>query len=1008
MLADDFAPQLSADNLASLASIIAADRPVVVLAASPARLAQLRQEIDPRRVELMLRELVMLVRRSLRGTDAVALADDELLVVIDGPMAVGQPIAARLLAAVRAHRFTGGAADLPVRLTLSVGAAAAPDQGQTFAQLIRAARRAQAEAGADNAAFAHSQEPAGLDLERFVGRAEPLARLSESLDDMVRGVARVVAVIGESGVGSSSLVRMLGPEVRLRGGSLISAACHEQRLPEPYALWSEVLRAVRRLPVKSTRQWRELPSLDPSLERASDELSRGGSKVRLLEELADFLRLAAQQRPLFILLDDMQWADDASWDALEHLIPQIESERLVLALTIRTDERSDDALERWARLSSRPHHDEIRMTRLTRDDVKRWVEGAMAHGEAGRDLLAYLYRHTEGNPLHLVQLLRDLEESGHLTREGERWRWSDLHELPTGVSVGEVVRRRIDRLPEHCRPMLELTATLDREFDEAFLRSVGGWDDEARRVSINCLVDARLLTPTYDRDTASYLFSHDELARITREAIPAERRAELHARLAAALGQSEGASESLIATHYEAADRSAEAHRHAVLAADAALRLYDTTTASALLAVAACHAPSPRALASVRVRMAELAEASGRYEEAEALCDLALNWYEGDDDPLHAIRLKRMRTLVRMRRGQGARETLNSLLALVDEATLAGADAERASILLMSSQMLGRLGDPGEAQRVAEECLEIAERCADPLLLSDSCNRLGACLLLSDGARARALFARALRLIVPLNDVVRRVTLLHNIGSLELASSRWQDARRSLEEAVEYARAARLIEKWARASLNLGVLAIRSGQYQEASAPLDEALRLSAEAQHTELQLIATYNLANLARDMNEFRRARDRYELARELADRIGQSEIHLGATGGMGLCHIALGELEEATRIHALLDECRGTMPEWFQGRELVEALALRLAILAGREDTGRMLVDAAHRADTQDPYAAALLTAEFGATLRESDPDAVDGLVRRYWSRPEVSENPRLRQQFGVLILDGASSS
>jgi tetratricopeptide (TPR) repeat protein len=1008
MLADDFAPQLSADDLASLATAIAADRPVVVLAASPARLGQLRQQIDPRRVELMLRELVMLVRRSLRGTDAVALAGDELLVVIDGPMTVGQPIAARLLAAVRAHRFTGGAADRPERLTLSVGAAATPDHGKTFEQLVRAARRAQSEAGADNAAFAQSREPAGLDLERFVGRAEPLARLSESLDDMVRGVARVVAVIGESGVGSSSLVRMLGPEVRLRGGSLISAACHEQRLPEPYALWSEVLRAVRRLPVKSTRQWRELPSLDPTLERASDDLTRGGSKVRLFEELADFLRLAAQQRPLFVLLDDMQWADDASWDALEHIIPQLESERLVLALTIRTDERSDDTLERWARLSSRPHHDEIRMTRLTRDDVKRWVEGAMAHGDAGRDLLAYLYRHTEGNPLHLVHLLRDLEEGGHLAREGDRWRWSDLHELPTDVSFVEVVRRRVERLPAHCHPMLELTATLDREFDEAFLRSIGDWDESAGRESIRCLVDARLLTPTYDRDTASYLFSHDELARIARESIPAERRAELHAQLAVALAESEGASQSLIATHYEAARQSAAAHQHAVLAADAALRLYDSAGAATLLTVAARYAPSPKALASVRARLAELAEKAGHYEDAEALCDLALNWYEGSENPVQAIRLKRMRTLVRMRRGQGARETLSSLFALVDEATLVGADAERASILLMSSQMLGRLGDPAEAQRVAEECLEIAERCADPLLLSDSCNRLGACLLLSDGARARTLFARALRLVVPLDDVVRRVTLLHDIGLLELTSSRWDDARRSLKEAIEYARAAGLIALWARASLNLGVLAIRSGQYHDAGAPLDEALRLSAEAQHTELQLGATYNLANLARDMNEFRRARDTYELARELADRIGQSEIHLGAMGGMGLCHAALGEFEEATRIHELLDESRRTMPDWFQGRELVEALAIRLAILAGRDDSIRMLGDAALRAETQDRYAAALLIAEFGATLRESDPEAVDGLVRRYWSCPEVSENPRLRQQFGVLMLDGASSS
>ena len=535
MLADDFAPHLTPAELAVLASSVASMRPVVVMSAVPARLVELRSKIDPRRVEVMLRELVVLVRRSLRGTDAVALAGDELLLMVDGPMLVAQPIAARLLAAVRTHRFTGGVTDQPIRVTLSLGAAAAPDHGGEFDQLVRAARRAQAEAGVDNAAFAQARDVGGLDLERFVGRAEPLARLSESLDDMSRGVARVVAVIGESGVGSSSLVQMLGPEVRLRGGSLVSAACHEQRLPEPYALWSEVLRSVRRLPVKSTRVWRELSLLDTSLERAPEELTRGGSKVRLLEELADFLRLAAQQRPLLILLDDMQWADTASWDALEHIVPQLESERIVIALTIRTGEKSDDALERWSRLASRPHHDELRMTRLTRDDVKRWVEGAMAHGEAGRDLLAYLYRHTEGNPLHVVHLLRDLEEGGHLVREGERWRWSDLRELPSGVSFVEVITRRVERLPVHCAPVLELVATLDREFDETFLLRAGEWEEGQLNDGIRCLVDARILTPTYDRDCASYLFSHDEVARVVRESLPVEQRGDMHARVASAL-----------------------------------------------------------------------------------------------------------------------------------------------------------------------------------------------------------------------------------------------------------------------------------------------------------------------------------------------------------------------------------------------------------------------------------------------------------------------------------------
>src|SRR5206468_1998531 len=120
------------------------------------------------------------------------------------------------------------------------------------------------------------------------------------------------------------------------------------------------------------------------------------------------------------------------------------------------------------------------------------------------------------------------------------------------------------------------------------------------------------------------------------------------------------------------------------------------------------------------------------YEEAEALCDLALTWYEGDTDPIQAIRLKRMRLLVRMQRGLGARETLDALFALVDEATIAGADVERAAILLISSQMLARIGEQRESQHVAEECLAIATRCADPVLLADCYNRVAVSSLLSD------------------------------------------------------------------------------------------------------------------------------------------------------------------------------------------------------------------------------------------------------------------------------------
>ena len=185
-------------------------------------------------------------------------------------------------------------------------------------------------------------------------------------------------------------------------------------------------------------------------------------------------------------------------------------------------------------------------------------------------------------------------------------------------------------------------------------------------------------------------------------------------------------------------------------------------------------------------------------------------------------------------------------------------------------------------------------------------------------------------------------------------------------------------------------------------------MRIIADAQNTELQLGATYNLANVARDNGDYVRARNTYELATELAERIGQSEIQVGALAGMGICHLALGQTDEAQRLHEQVQPLLASLPEWFQGRELVEALGIRLAILGNRGEAAQLFMQALDLADTRDAYGAALLTAEFGPVLRGVAPDVVEVAVRRYAGRPEVIENARVREQFGVLMFDSAKKS
>src|SRR4051812_48406253 len=154
LLADDFARQLSYDELVTSAQAALSQGRIVVWSLLPDGMEAIRRDLGDTRADALVRELTLFVRRNLRGTDAIAAAGDELLVLLDAPGLVAEAVAQRLLAATRTHVFSGGASDRSLRLTLSVGVACAPEHGTTVKALLTAARDARVVAGRDGLAFA--------------------------------------------------------------------------------------------------------------------------------------------------------------------------------------------------------------------------------------------------------------------------------------------------------------------------------------------------------------------------------------------------------------------------------------------------------------------------------------------------------------------------------------------------------------------------------------------------------------------------------------------------------------------------------------------------------------------------------------------------------------------------------------------------------------------------------------------------------------------------------------
>src|SRR5262249_43276777 len=255
----------------------------------------------------------------------------------------------------------------------------------------------------------------------------------------------------------------------------------------------------------------------------------------------------------------------------------------------------------------------------------------------------FLYRHTEGNPFFITQVLRALVEDGAIWHNGSRWEWSPVSELRLPAGYRAPVEQRLSKFSSSTHAVLATAALVGGGVDVGRLAAAGAGSEAAVRLAISEAVTAGLLRPTYERKQGGHAFAHETIAEVLVEAIPRDRVKQLHQRVAQAIEKRRPDRAGEIALHYDAAGESADAYRWAQIAAASADRVYAHGAAGAYRHMAARNATSPAELAEIRVALARAAETGGRHDEVEELCDLAIEWFEGQGDEHRALSLRAMR-----------------------------------------------------------------------------------------------------------------------------------------------------------------------------------------------------------------------------------------------------------------------------------------------------------------------------------------------------------------------------
>ena len=345
-----------------------------------------------------------------------------------------------------------------------------------------------------------------------------------------------------------------------------------------------------------------LAACDPTLARLPGlanlppppELPGEAARRRVLEALGTAMSAFAADRPLLLLVDDLQWADDLSVGFLQTAAPAFWRDNAILIVAAL---RSEELTPETRALLDMPHVERMTVSHLESGAIRVMVEDMLGDVRPPASLTEFLEAQSSGNPFFVAEYLRAALEAGVLFRDGRgRWNTAEtvqgIRALSLPGSLRELIMRRVQGLAEGTRRLLELGAVLGREVDVDALWAVAADPEQSAGTELaffDALADLQKREILAESGPGRLRFVHDKLREVSYEGIAREARTDLHRRIARELerhfdpGASPAEAPAVLAHHFEQAGDLARAVEYLDLAGERALAGYANKEGARLL-----------------------------------------------------------------------------------------------------------------------------------------------------------------------------------------------------------------------------------------------------------------------------------------------------------------------------------------------------------------------------------------------------------------------------------------
>jgi tetratricopeptide (TPR) repeat protein len=374
----------------------------------------------------------------------------------------------------------------------------------------------------------------------LVGRSQSVDTLRDVVGGLTRKEGGVLLIEGGEGSGKTRLLRMAMHHARLMG-----VPVHHARMNSASGSFESVLRIAEELAEALEDE------VSPVLQEAvrlfvkEEGMLQGDARYQLYDGMRDALNRLLVHGPRIIAVDDFHHAPGPLVDLLGYLVRSIvarDGQPFLVLLTARSERqfRAMEGVRDGTAMSVHPTL--IKLAALSEDEVVSVVSNMLGTSKASKMLAERLHGETEGNPFFVAEFLRSLVQQGVIEEKpdgGHRLTVNALDlaggDLAIPPGVRQVVRNRLEPLPDMQREVVDALSVAGHEADLDVLLDVLDLDEEAALDAVDALVEVGLMSERRLAGQVFIDFTHRKVGDVSYRDLEPDWRMVLHRRLAVTL-----------------------------------------------------------------------------------------------------------------------------------------------------------------------------------------------------------------------------------------------------------------------------------------------------------------------------------------------------------------------------------------------------------------------------------------------------------------------------------------